>query len=668
MHRRVLGALLVTSVAVPPLGPALGTAIGSGISQRPSAQAPSALAPSGAAGTAAISGTIIDSATHRPLAGAIVGLRVDTMVPTARITRQITDETGRFLFQGLPASDSYAVYAAKFGYLDGSYGQPVMLGPTSHIALREGQWFGDATIVLWKPSSISGRVLDERAEPVVDAFVRVLLEQFVAGDTHLVAGPIAKTDDHGAYRISGLIPGPYLVVVPSVQDTVPVGRFGGPPPGPTTAQSLSGIPPMSRTDAALDFDGAARLVLGNYPTPPPPVDGRAQAYPTTFFPGTLSIATANRVDLGVAEDKQGIDVALQPVPTGRIAGTVIGPADAISGLTLRLVPAGLDDLGGGSEAATSLVTADGTFSFLNVPAGAYIIDSRQSVSELSLQTAPGATSLPRSPGTTSFGTSTSDSLPAAPAGTALATRTAGSGRADTYSARTPVTVNAGTVTDVDVVLHRAATMTGRVVFEGTAPVSAPRVPIYAEPANGSPTLGRLARIFSPQDAHPELFTIEGLQSGEYVLQAPFTPGYMVKSITMDGEDYTRRPFDTSRTQDLSGVVITLTDQVTRVTGFVRTDRGTTSEAAVMAFPVERQLWTHYGWSPARIKSSTVNGTTGYRLVNLPAGNYYLIAVEPSRFDAWHDPAFLEKASASATPVTIQWGETKTVDLRLSVVK
>jgi hypothetical protein len=42
----------------------------------------------------------------------------------------------------------------------------------------------------------------------------------VAGQRQLVAGPIAVTDDRGAYRIANLDPARYLVAVLSVQSTV----------------------------------------------------------------------------------------------------------------------------------------------------------------------------------------------------------------------------------------------------------------------------------------------------------------------------------------------------------------------------------------------------------------------------------------------------------------
>ena len=62
------------------------------------------------------------------------------------------------------------------------------------------------------------------------------------------------------------------------------------------------------------------------------------------------------------------------MPAVRVSGTVVGPPEALAQLSLRLVPAGLEELGLGGEAATTLVSSDGSFTFLNVAAGSYVVD------------------------------------------------------------------------------------------------------------------------------------------------------------------------------------------------------------------------------------------------------------------------------------------------------
>jgi hypothetical protein len=144
--------------------------------------------------------------------------------------------------------------------------------------------------------------------------------------------------------------------------------------------------------------------------------------------------------------------------------------------------------------------------------------------------------------------------------------------------------------------------------------------------------------------------------------------YAIKSITIGGADYTHRPVDASAIAGRGAVVITLTDKVTTLSGAVSDDQGAAQAGAVIAFPVERDQWTRYGFTPLRIKSTPVAGTTGYSIKGLPAGNYYVVAVDPSLVTAWQDPKFLERASAVATRVTLEWDDNRVVDLKMVRVK
>jgi hypothetical protein len=97
-------------------------------------------------------------------------------------------------------------------------------------------------------------------------------------------------------------------------------------------------------------------------------------------------ANADTISIGVGEERRGVDIAMRPVPAARIFGVVQASGGSARGLVLRLMPAGLDDLATGGEAATALVSGDGAFVFLNVPAGSYVIDAPRTTLELTYQT------------------------------------------------------------------------------------------------------------------------------------------------------------------------------------------------------------------------------------------------------------------------------------------
>ena len=202
--------------------------------------------------------------------------------------------------------------------------------------------------------------------------------------------------------MAGLIPAKYLVAVPSVQNTVPAATppssltRGGSTQAALENELIGFISRSPRVDAALDLDPANRLIIGNFPIPPP-VNGRMQAYPMTFFPGVSQASAATAVEIGLGEERQGVDISLRAVPAVKISGTVEGPRDQLVNLFLRLMPAGLEQLTNGSEAATTILGADGRFVFLNVPAGSYTIVAARATTELTMQGALGSSQMPLPP-------------------------------------------------------------------------------------------------------------------------------------------------------------------------------------------------------------------------------------------------------------------------------
>jgi hypothetical protein len=623
-------------------------------------------------GAGAISGVISDGATHRPLPGAVVYLGIQGHGPVGRMSRQITDAKGRFVFVDLPESDAFFLNVSKAGYNDGHYGDsgPVGSGVASGLVrLAGGQWFNQANIPMWRPGAIAGTVVDERGEPVVGVRVRVLSRILVAGLPHYAAGAAAISDDRGRYRIPGLTPGQYVVNVPSVQSAVPSALTPLEIEGltPDAPARNSGSDTARRNNGAIALDDGHLLIVGNYATPPPAA-GRPQAYPMAFYPTAASVADAATIELVNGESRDGVDLVLRPVPAVRVSGRLEAPPDAVRGSLLRLVGAGLDDLGEGSEVATTVVEPDGTFTFLNVPAGQYTLDATHSMFEyaygpsraLSSQEMPGTPG--RMPGPGTF----LGSIFSAPPRT-LASGSHSAGDVSLW-ARVPVSVGGADIEGLSVPMRRAATMHGRFTFEGAGDPPGFTV-VFAEPADGRPSLGLQGSSNKPIPGAEDEFTVGGLLPGEYVFRIlGLTPRYAVKSIVSGGLDYSTRPIDVSSGQDFNDIVITYTDRIATITGAVQGDPGSSRLLSVLAFPVTRDQWTKYGLTPSRFKTVPVANAGTYKIDNIPAGAYYLVAIDGTQARRWQDPAFLEAASKVASSVTVGWGDTKTQDLRLVVIK
>jgi hypothetical protein len=576
----------------------------------------------------------------------------------------LSDAKGRFVFLGLPTTDGCNVYVSKSGYADGGLDPRLSFGEAA-IALKQGEWVSNVSLKLWRNGGISGRVVDEANEPVVGIPVRALRVILAAGLPQLAVGPIARTDDRGMYRIGSLPPGKYIVMVPSVQSSAPVS---------TAARTLAGRKPDANPSAingaGLNI-GTERLVIGNYVTPPPvtaatAVPDRLMAYPTVFYPGAPLLTSATPIDLAAGQEKSGVDLALQPVPTVRVSGTVVSSSAIDPNFVLRLIPRGSESLGVGSEQATALVSASGAFTFLAVPSGSYTIDAGLNVTRFSTAPAWG----PPTPGMlqAEFGFA---SVPSAPDGVSLLMQ-----RMDVVDrewAELPIDVGTDDVTGLRIVSRPSVTVSGEIVWDGPPatylhPPSGKRYPalprIRLEPAGGDPRLFPTFTGLGPPVT--QQFSLTGLRAAEYVIRPLASRGTTVVRIVANGQDVTTRTIDTT-SGDISGVVVTMTAKATTIAGSVRDVTTSGQQTSVIAFPVEKRQWSQYGFTPLTIKAASFVGPR-YSLTGLPPGEYYVVAVDAAFGDAWRDPAWLDAASHVATRVTLKWEEPVTIDLSLSRVQ
>lgn len=405
------------------------------------------------------------------------------------------------------------------------------------------------------------------------------------------------------------------------------------------------------------------MIVGRYAVSPPPTpDGHRTAYPIAFYPNVASPAEATALDIRVGEDRSAVDFQLRPVRTARVSGVVVGSPDAIGNLLLRLIPIGLEELGQGSETATTVTSADGRFAFVDVPDGSYAIDMRHTRVELTYTSANSVSTALPAPVPFPARVASSRGVAAAPPGVELSALSDGANVS--YWARQRVEVSDQDI-GVEIILRRPASMSGQIVWaQGTKPVS--MMPML-EPADGQRSLGFL--LSPPRGREmPTTFLFEGLLDGQYLLRVGLSNA-AVESITCNGRDYTERVFDASAGQDITNVVLTLTTASSSVAGIVSDGVGPIATgAAVIAFPVEREGWSNYGFTPTRLKSVLTTGDGHFQIDGLPAGEYYFVAVPASQERAWLDPSSLAGFAARASRVRIDRSDTKVANLSLSLVR
>lgn len=279
------------------------------------------------AGTAVIRGRIIAADTGAPIRRAQV--RATSGGGQGRLAG--TDAQGRFEFRDLPAG-RWELAASKAGFVTLRFGQRRPFEAGRPIELAEAQVVERADFTLPRGAAITGRVFDEFGDPVAGARVQVLRNQLVQGTRRLTpTGAADQSDDTGAFRVFGLMPGDYYV-----------------------SATLRALPVDDPNDRA--------------------------AYAPTYFPGTGSVSDAQRITLALAEEAGNINFALLPVRTVRVSGTAMDSmGNPLANGTLMLMPAdvtggvtaafgGFGGFGGGTR-----IRPDGSFTITNVAPGSYTL-------------------------------------------------------------------------------------------------------------------------------------------------------------------------------------------------------------------------------------------------------------------------------------------------------
>jgi hypothetical protein len=241
---------------------------------------------------------------------------------------------------------------------------------------------------------------------------------------------------------------------------------------------------------------------------------------------------------------------------------------------------------------------------------------------------------------------------------------------DTYWGRMTVTVEESQpASDLVLSLIKAATLSGHMLLDGHESADQLALFAFAEPADGSVDLGLPESHLLGRTGSPNTFHVDGLMPGEYFLRFPLGGPGPIKSVMWQGVDHTYMPFDANGGTDFTDIVVTFTSQKAVLVGTVRdANNRPVSNSAVIVYPVDRRLWSRYGLNPPMIKSVMVSTNGTYQIQSLPEGDYYVIAVDASAVDAWHDSAFFDTARPAASQVTLTWGSQSLRDLTVAHVR
>jgi protocatechuate 3,4-dioxygenase beta subunit len=605
--------------------------------------------------TGLIIGHVTDGLTNRSLQGVTVAL-----TGAGPAVRVLVDSQGRFMFRNVPKG-RYSLTASKPGFADGALGKVRPDGTGQALDFTDGQRITDLVIPIWRYASISGRIADESNESIAGQKVLAYRRTVIAGHWDFVQAAVTLSDDLGAYRVGSLLPGEYVIAVRSTDAWVPVSawqqRSIARDAGQESQKVLDGE--LSAKNSRQILNGSTPERIGGFthsridgviPTPLPGEPFRV--FPTTLHPSAITAGSAQVVTVGIGESRAGVDVQMQLTRSLTISGAVVDQSGAVPNMGVELWSA--DEMRLPGPIATAMADASGRFMFAGIVPGRYALRAHTSpplqvdITETTLETPTG----------------TSTTSTAVPSAGAVLSRT------PTVWGMSPVTVVDRDVENVSLTLQNGARISGRVAFEGSAPLTGARLQatrLTVEPADGR--LQAVPGAYRVQVLADGSFYTSTLPPGQYYIRAATPPaGWTLVSAMFNGRDASSDAPISLNTEDATNVVLTFRDHAPTLSGTVRHPQGQADTSAfVVIFPVDANSRVNAGVTPRRLTGARVDALGAFSIVGVPLGDYFVAALSDRDAANWSAPDRLEQIARVAKQVHV--AETgAAVDLVTPVVK
>ena len=341
----------------------------------------------------------------------------------------------------------------------------------------------------------------------------------------------------------------------------------------------------------------------------------AEGFAPTFYPGTLDSAQAQTISLGIGQEVS-VQFAVIASRLSRIRGRAVdSQGRPAAGASIQLLT---QSGSGSSSSGAGQVNPDGTFAVSGVAPGQHT---------LRIQTRAGA---------------------------------------DSEAATVPVNVS-GDIDNLSVTLRPGASVTGRVIFDGTAPrtapggLASPRVTLQQGESN--PVLAMLGSGSPGEIDADGNFKMTGASGRVFFAVTGLSPAWAIRSVTLDGDEIVDTPIDFTGKTSVSDVRITLTDKLANISGRVADVKGQNlTEYVVVIQPADQKE----AIVAARLVKTARPDTNGrFEVRGLRAGRYLATAIESMEQNRHYSPEFQKELRRGAREFTLREGESLALDLRLT---
>ena len=344
-------------------------------------------------------------------------------------------------------------------------------------------------------------------------------------------------------------------------------------------------------------------------------------YAPTYSPGTSMPAQAQRIRLGVAHEASGVDFSLVAGRTVNVRGTATSASGLpLGGETVTL----MREIGGptmwmGSPMAvgSTKVAGDGSWTLSSIPPGEY----------------------------------------------RLLIRTAARGNEPAQEGQLTVNVAGADVDGLSLVAGAGGIVRGDVVTDDGSPLPAGFDRLHVRPPF-NPKAALVISMLDPDNGRVQSdgsFEVKGVLSDTPLSIGPLTGEWTLKAIEVEGRDMADLPLPIEHSKMLSGVRVVLTSRPTIIRGALRDEKHNPAEGTVIAFAEDSATWRE-GSRTIRVTRLDQRGVFTFK--GLPAGDYFLVALDSVQEGQWYDPEFLEGLKERARRVAIADAESKQVDLVL----